>query len=113
MAESAQSFRDFEHTGWEDQTVCANYDAQLSRITRQSVQVLLDAAGVRPNTRVLDMATGAGYVAGAAAGGVPRRGALTSQLCKSLWPDNVIPPCGSSKATRTPCRFPPPASMPW
>jgi ubiquinone/menaquinone biosynthesis C-methylase UbiE len=39
----------------------------LSRITRQSVQALLDAAGVHQGTRVLDVATGAGYVAGAAA----------------------------------------------
>jgi ubiquinone/menaquinone biosynthesis C-methylase UbiE len=67
MAKPALSFRDFEHAGWEDQAVCANYDAQLSRITRQSVQALLDAAGVYRGTRVLDVATGAGYVAGAAA----------------------------------------------
>ena len=67
MAEPAQSFRDFEHAGWEDQAVCANYDEQLSRITRQSVQALLDAAGVHRGKRVLDVATGAGYVAGAAA----------------------------------------------
>src|SRR5262245_33699937 len=67
MAEPAPSFRDFEHTGWEDQTVCAQYDAQLSRITRQSIQALLDAADVHRGTRVLDVATGAGYVAGAAA----------------------------------------------
>jgi ubiquinone/menaquinone biosynthesis C-methylase UbiE len=67
MAEPVQSFRDFEHAGWADQAVCAHYDAQLSRITRQSVQALLDAAGVWRGTRVLDVATGAGYVAGAAA----------------------------------------------
>lgn len=67
MAEPPQSFRDFEHTGWEDQTVCANYDEQLSRITRQSITALLDAAGVHRGTRVLDVATGPGYVAGAAA----------------------------------------------
>jgi ubiquinone/menaquinone biosynthesis C-methylase UbiE len=67
VAEPVQSFRDFEHAGWEDQAVCTNYDAQLSRITRQSVTALLDAAGVHHGTRVLDVATGAGYVAGAAA----------------------------------------------
>jgi ubiquinone/menaquinone biosynthesis C-methylase UbiE len=67
MAEPTQSFRDFEHAGWEDQAVCEHYDEQLSHITRQSVQALLDAAGVQRGTRMLDMATGAGYVAGAAA----------------------------------------------
>jgi SAM-dependent methyltransferase len=67
MTEPAQSFRDFEHAGWEDQAVCANYDEQLSRITRQSITALLDAAGVHRGTRVLDVATGPGYVAGAAA----------------------------------------------
>jgi ubiquinone/menaquinone biosynthesis C-methylase UbiE len=67
MAESTQSFRDFEHAGWEDQAVCANYDEQLSRITRQSITALLDAAGVHHGTRVLDVATGPRYVAGAAA----------------------------------------------
>jgi ubiquinone/menaquinone biosynthesis C-methylase UbiE len=67
MAEPTQSFRDFEHAGWEDPAVCAIYDAELSGITRQSVQALLDAAGVRRGTRVLDVATGAGYVAAAAA----------------------------------------------
>jgi ubiquinone/menaquinone biosynthesis C-methylase UbiE len=67
MAEPAQSFRDFEHAGWEDQAVCANYDEQLSRITRQSITALLDAVGVHRGTRVLDVATGPGYVGGAAA----------------------------------------------
>jgi ubiquinone/menaquinone biosynthesis C-methylase UbiE len=62
-----QSFREFEHAGWEDTAVCSYYDEQLSTITRQSVNALLDAAGVRGGTRVLDVASGAGYVAGAAA----------------------------------------------
>jgi hypothetical protein len=57
MAEPTQSFRDFEYPGWEDQAVCANDDEQLSRITRQSITALLDAAGVHRGTRVLDVAT--------------------------------------------------------
>ena len=65
MAEPVQSFRDFEHAGWEDQAVCATYDAQLSRITRRSIQALLDAAGMHRGTRVLDVAIGAGYIVGA------------------------------------------------
>jgi ubiquinone/menaquinone biosynthesis C-methylase UbiE len=62
----AESFRDFEHAGWADPEVCASYDAHLSRLTTQSIEPLLDAAGVGPDSRVLDVATGAGYAAGAA-----------------------------------------------
>lgn len=67
MVEPTQSFREFEHAGWEDTGVCSYYDEQLSVITRQAINALLDAAGVRRGTRVLDVATGAGYVAGTAA----------------------------------------------
>lgn len=67
MAEPVQSFRDFEVAGWEVESVCANCDRQLSELTRQSVGALLDAAGVRQGTRLPDVATGAGYVAAAAA----------------------------------------------
>jgi ubiquinone/menaquinone biosynthesis C-methylase UbiE len=51
--------------------VVAKYHEHLSGVTTQSTEALLDAAGVRAGSRVLDVATGAGYVAGAAA----RRGA--------------------------------------
>src|SRR5438445_6549655 len=61
------SFREFERSGWEDASVCSHYDEALSAVTRQSVDALLDAAGVRRGVRLLDVATGAGYVAGAAA----------------------------------------------
>jgi SAM-dependent methyltransferase len=60
------SFRDFEHSGWSDPDVCASYDDHLASLTTQSVGALLDAAGVGARTRVLDVATGAGYAAGAA-----------------------------------------------
>jgi len=63
----SESFRAFEQEGWQDPTLCAQYHARLSEVTRQSVDALLKAAGVRPGSRVLDIATGAGYVAGAAA----------------------------------------------
>lgn len=62
-----QSFREFEVVGWEDTTVSSNYDQHLSPLTMQSVGALLDAAGVQRGTRVLDVATGAGYAAAAAA----------------------------------------------
>ena len=65
------SFREFERAGWEDSAVVAKYHECLSGVTTQSVDALLDAAGVRGGSRVLDVATGAGYVAGSAA----RRGA--------------------------------------
>ena len=67
MANSGQSFRDFERGGWGDSGVAAKYHEHLSGVTTQSVQALLDAAGVHNGSRVLDVATGAGYIAGAAA----------------------------------------------
>lgn len=70
---SAESFETFELTGWEDSRVIANYDEHLSGVTTQSVDALLDAVGVKPGSTVLDVATGAGYVAEAAT----KRGAHT------------------------------------
>jgi ubiquinone/menaquinone biosynthesis C-methylase UbiE len=71
MDEPDSSFGEFERAGWENADVVAGYDALLSRITAQSIDALLDAADVRAGMQVLDVATGAGYVAGAA----ERRGA--------------------------------------
>lgn len=67
MANSNQSFQEFEQAGWENAGVVANYHEHLSGVTTQSVDALLDAAGIRTGSRVLDVATGAGYIAGAAA----------------------------------------------
>ena len=67
MAKLDESFRDFELGGWEDESVCSDYDQHLSTVTIQSVGALLDAAGVRQGRRVLDVATGAGYAAAIAA----------------------------------------------
>lgn len=66
MPQSFRSFRDFERAGWSDRDVCAAYDDRMSSLTTQSVEPLLDAAGVSSGSRILDVATGAGYVAGAA-----------------------------------------------
>ena len=63
VAREGESFRDFELDGWEDESVCSDYDAHLATVTIQSVRALLDAACVRRGTRVLDTATGAGYAA--------------------------------------------------
>jgi ubiquinone/menaquinone biosynthesis C-methylase UbiE len=66
MANSGQSFREFEQAGWENPHVVSKYHEHLSAVTTQSIGPLLDAAGVCQGSRVLDVATGAGYVAGAA-----------------------------------------------
>jgi ubiquinone/menaquinone biosynthesis C-methylase UbiE len=67
MAGSDRSFREFEQAGWEDVDVVTNYHEHLSGVTKQSVDAMLDAAGIGSGLRVLDVATGAGYLAGAAA----------------------------------------------
>ena len=67
MADPSQLFRDFELAGWENARVVELYEQHLSRITVQSIDALLDAAEIRGGTRVLDVGTGPGYVAGAAA----------------------------------------------
>ena len=64
-----QAFHAFERAGWE--AIPGAYQDGFGTLTVQAVDPLLDAAHVGPGTRVLDVATGPGYVAGAAA----RRGA--------------------------------------
>jgi ubiquinone/menaquinone biosynthesis C-methylase UbiE len=59
------AFRALEHAGWEGGV--AGYDAAFRTLTAQTIDPLLDAAGVGPGVRVLDEATGPGYVAAAAA----------------------------------------------
>jgi ubiquinone/menaquinone biosynthesis C-methylase UbiE len=66
MPNSGQSFREFEQAGWEDADTVTGYDEHLSVVTTQCIAALLDDAGVHAGTRVLDVATGAGYVAAAA-----------------------------------------------
>jgi ubiquinone/menaquinone biosynthesis C-methylase UbiE len=63
----AESFGDFEHRGWEDPAVCAQYDGYFARLTTQSIAALLDAVRVGGSDSVLDVATGPGYVAGTVA----------------------------------------------
>src|SRR5262245_50552341 len=61
----APTFKQQELTGWNAKaTAYADYAGE---ITEQIVQPLLDAAGVRAKTRLLDVACGPGYVAGEAA----------------------------------------------
>lgn len=59
------NFREFEHVGWEQ--LPRHYHEGFARLTTQVIPALLDAAGVGRGTRLLDVATGPGYVATAAA----------------------------------------------
>ena len=63
------AFREFEHRGW--QSIPQQYHQAFGELTIQSIEPLLDAAGVEQGTKLLDVASGPGYVAAA---GV-RRGA--------------------------------------
>ncbi len=58
------AFRSFEHAGW--QQVSQRYHESFAELTSQAVEPLLDAVGAGKGTRILDVATGPGYVAAAA-----------------------------------------------
>jgi SAM-dependent methyltransferase len=57
----AEAFKAFEREGWSVQA--GTYGGLIGAITRRLADPLLDAAGVGPGQRVLDVATGPGYVA--------------------------------------------------
>ncbi len=61
----AHAFRMFERTGWE--RAAADYDRFFRPITNRVTDPMLDMANVGQGTRLLDIATGPGYVAGRAA----------------------------------------------
>ena len=65
------TFRDFENAAWEDADVCSTYHDRLHDVVTQAIEPMLDTVRVTAADRVLDVATGGGLVAGAAA----RRGA--------------------------------------
>lgn len=60
----AAKFNAFEAAGWE--TKAADYDHYWPGLTSRLSDPLLDAVGVGPNTRVLDIACGPGHMAGRA-----------------------------------------------
>jgi SAM-dependent methyltransferase len=64
------AFHAFERAGWE--SIPRAYQHAFGTLTTQAIEPLLDAARVGPGVRVLDVATGPGYVAAAA----EKRGAL-------------------------------------
>lgn len=59
------TFKEQELAGWDAKANA--YDDYAGKITRQIIPSLLDAAGVQAGMRLLDVACGPGYVAGAAA----------------------------------------------
>jgi SAM-dependent methyltransferase len=59
------TFRAFEHAGW--QQAAPQYARDFEQLTTQTVEPLLAAAAVTHGTLLLDVATGPGYVARAAA----------------------------------------------
>jgi ubiquinone/menaquinone biosynthesis C-methylase UbiE len=68
------TFKDLELAGWTKKA--GNYDANFGVVTSRIAPALLDAAGVRAGARLLDIASGPGYVAGAGAA----RGAEVSAI---------------------------------
>jgi ubiquinone/menaquinone biosynthesis C-methylase UbiE len=64
-ATGAVSFKEMEQSGWQEKA--SAYDDFAGQVTVQAMDALLDAAGVAAGTRLLDVASGPGYGAGAAA----------------------------------------------
>jgi SAM-dependent methyltransferase len=60
-------FKELEVAGWREPGRGDAYDAVVGRVTARVAEPLLDAVGVRACTSLLDVATGTGHVAGAAA----------------------------------------------
>ena len=86
------AFRAFERAGWESAGKAVHYASGWGPITSRTVDPLLDAACVGPHCRVLDVASGPGYVAAAA----HKRGAVAMgvdiaepmvRLARELHPD--------------------------
>ena len=66
MADSSfTAFHDFERAGW--QKAAEYYADTFGTLTARATDPLLESAGVRAGTGLLDVACGPGYVAGAAA----------------------------------------------
>jgi ubiquinone/menaquinone biosynthesis C-methylase UbiE len=61
------SFKELETAGWSEPGRADAYDSVVGRVTARAIEPLLDAARVGLGTRLLDVATGPGHVAGAAA----------------------------------------------
>ena len=64
MSDPAARFHDFERDGWQDAAV--QYDAVFQGLTAQSIVPLIEAVAAGAGTRLVDLASGPGYVAAAA-----------------------------------------------
>ncbi|MCY4436381.1 MAG: methyltransferase domain-containing protein [Chloroflexi bacterium] len=64
--DNVSEFYEFERAGWE--RVAGDYHRYFAALTTRFIEPLLDAGGVEAGCRVLDVATGPGYVAAAATG---------------------------------------------
>ena len=62
MTDGAAAFRAFEHARW--QSAAGAYHSAFGRLTSQAAAPMLDAAQVGHGSRLLDVASGPGYVAG-------------------------------------------------
>jgi SAM-dependent methyltransferase len=60
-----EKFRSFEHAGW--QAIPAGYHDAFGHLTTQAIEPLLDAVRLKKGMSFLDIASGPGYVAAAAA----------------------------------------------
>jgi ubiquinone/menaquinone biosynthesis C-methylase UbiE len=90
------SFKELETAGWSEAGRADAYDRVVGRVTAHVSEPLLDAARAGPGTRLLDVATGSGHVAGAAAArgadavGVDISEEMLARVrpqCDLLWPD--------------------------
>jgi ubiquinone/menaquinone biosynthesis C-methylase UbiE len=63
----SDAFKELEVAGWREPGRGDAYDAVVGRVTARIAEPLLDAVDVRAGTSLLDVATGTGHVAGAAA----------------------------------------------
>jgi SAM-dependent methyltransferase len=70
MILEAEKFKTFEHAGW--QAIPAGYHDAFGSLTTQAIEPLLDAVRLKKGMNFLDIASGPGYVAAAAA----KRGAM-------------------------------------
>jgi SAM-dependent methyltransferase len=68
------TFHEFEHRAW--QSVVKPYEDHFGALTAQCIEPLLDAVEAHAGDALLDIATGPGYIAAAAA----RRGAMVTGL---------------------------------
>ncbi len=65
MTNVAKEFREFEYNGWQQSV--DQYDNSFGSLTNQIIEPLLNAVNPQPGTKILDIATGPGYVAAGAA----------------------------------------------